>query len=121
MHKGKLVLRCASKRYKIKKRGLDRNHRKSTEKTREMAYSRFLSLGGQIVLINSVLSTVPLYQLSLYRMPKWVRRKIDKIKRDFLCEGMRHEVRAYNLITWNKVCNDKKQGGMEISQLDQTN
>jgi hypothetical protein len=30
---------------------------------------KFLSLGGQIVLLNSVLSLIPLYYLSLYKVP----------------------------------------------------
>jgi hypothetical protein len=36
---------------------------------------RFLSLGGRLVLINSSLTNVPLYMLSLYKCPKGVLKK----------------------------------------------
>lgn len=46
--------------------------------------ARFLSLGGRIVLINLVLSAIPLYQTAIYTMPKWVKKKIDRIRKEFL-------------------------------------
>ena len=43
-----------------------------------------LSLGGRVTLLNSVLSAIPLYWLSIYRLPAKIRHKIDKIRRKFL-------------------------------------
>jgi hypothetical protein len=45
---------------------------------------RFLSLGGRLTLLNSCLSNVPLYMLSIYPMPKSVIRKVDIYRRRLL-------------------------------------
>jgi hypothetical protein len=37
---------------------------------------RFLSLGGRLTLLNSCLSNVPLYMLSIYPAPKTVIKKM---------------------------------------------
>ena len=48
---------------------------------------RFLSRAGRLVLINSVLSALPIYWMSMHLFPDWVIDKIDKIRRDFLWSG----------------------------------
>jgi len=45
---------------------------------------RFLSLAGRICLIESVLSTIPLFYLSLFKMSVVVASEHVKIQRDFL-------------------------------------
>ena len=45
---------------------------------------KLLSLGGRVTLLNSVISTIPLYWLSVYRLPNKVRQRIDKLRRRFL-------------------------------------
>jgi len=45
---------------------------------------RFLSLVGRICLIKSVLLTIPLFYLSLFKMPVVVANKLVKVQRDFL-------------------------------------
>lgn len=37
--------------------------------------SKLMSLGGRITLLNSVVSAIPLYWLSLYKMPSKIRYK----------------------------------------------
>lgn len=37
--------------------------------------NRFLSMGGRLVLINALLSAIPLYQTYVDRMPKRVTKK----------------------------------------------
>jgi hypothetical protein len=44
---------------------------------------RFLSLGGRLVLINSSLTNVPLYMLSLYKCPKVVLKKWISSGKDY--------------------------------------
>ncbi|RVW86677.1 LINE-1 reverse transcriptase-like [Vitis vinifera] len=48
---------------------------------------QYLSKGGRITLIKSTLASMPLYQLSLFRMPKGVARRLEKLQRDFLWGG----------------------------------
>ncbi|XP_028125599.1 uncharacterized protein LOC114322487 [Camellia sinensis] len=45
---------------------------------------RMLSFAGRVTLIKSVLSCLPIYYMSLFRIPKCVAREIDKIQAAFL-------------------------------------
>ncbi|RVW20876.1 Transposon TX1 uncharacterized 149 kDa protein [Vitis vinifera] len=56
---------------------------------------QYISKGGRITLIRSVLASMPIYHMSLFRMPKSVARRLDKVQRDFLWGG---EVRKRKLI-----------------------
>jgi hypothetical protein len=44
----------------------------------------YLSKGGRTTLINSTLSNLPMYSLSLFSLPVGVANRIEKIYRDFL-------------------------------------
>ena len=57
-------------------------------KRRLSAWKRqYISKGGRLTLINSTLSNLPMYLLSLFRMPKSVKGRLEKIQRDFLWGG----------------------------------
>lgn len=71
---------------------------------------RFLSLGGKIVMLKSVLSSVPLYTLSLHRMPVWAKKQMDSIFLKFLWQGT-EEKKKYALVAWKKICNSIHQDG----------
>ena len=45
---------------------------------------RCLSMGGRISLINSVLTALPIYLLSFFKIPKKVVHKVVSIQRNFL-------------------------------------
>ena len=44
---------------------------------------QYISKGGRITLIKTTMASVPLYQMSLFRMPKTVTRRLEKLQRDF--------------------------------------
>ena len=44
----------------------------------------FLSKGGRLTLIRAVLSSLPIYFLSLFKMPQGIVNNIEKLMRDFL-------------------------------------
>ncbi|KAL8497179.1 hypothetical protein ACS0TY_020751 [Phlomoides rotata] len=46
-----------------------------------------ISLGGRITLLNSVLSSIPIYYLSFYLIPKTIMREITSIQSIFLWGG----------------------------------
>jgi len=54
---------------------------------------KFISMAGRKCLIKLVLSSLPLFHLSLYRMPIMVMKEIMKLQRKFLwgwsSEGMK--------------------------------
>jgi hypothetical protein len=70
-----------------------------------------LSYGGRIILLNSVLSSIPLYWLALFRIPQKIRLKIDKLRNFFLWYGGHAVKKKYTLVVWNVVRKSKAQGG----------
>ena len=55
--------------------------------------NKLLSFGGRVTLIKSVLVNLPVYYMSLFRMPKEVMADLEKIQRQFLwgdCEGKKN-------------------------------
>ncbi|RVW83658.1 putative ribonuclease H protein [Vitis vinifera] len=77
---------------------------------------QFISKGGRITLIKSTLASMPLYQLSLFRMPKIVARRLEKLQRDFLWGGGNMERKAH-LVNWEMVCTGKEKKGLGLRKL----
>nr|CAD1822962.1 unnamed protein product [Ananas comosus var. bracteatus] len=46
-----------------------------------------LSKGGRLVLLNSVISTIPTYLSSVFQLPIWVQKAIDKTRRGLFGEA----------------------------------
>ncbi|XP_072078102.1 uncharacterized protein [Arachis hypogaea] len=75
--------------------------------------AKVLNKSGKLVLIKSVLNSLPIYYLSLYKMPKAVANKLIALQRSFLwCKedgscGM-------PLVKWEVVQAPKKAGGLGV-------
>jgi hypothetical protein len=78
---------------------------------------KLLSLGGRVVLLKVVLSSIPLYWMSLYRLPVKLKKRIDQLCRSFLWYGG-SSVKKNSLVSWKILCTSKQQGGMKILDLD---
>lgn len=70
-----------------------------------------LSIGGRLTFLNSVLTAVPLYVLSLYKMPAKVIKQIDQVRCRFLWQGNSGPRKKYSLLNWTDVCYPKAFGG----------
>src|SRR3954469_13677945 len=77
---------------------------------------KLLSLGGRLVLINSVLTIMVLYMISFFQIPKGVLHILDYFRSRFFWQGD-NEKKKYRLAKWNVVCCSKDQGGMGIQDL----
>ncbi|KAL6349758.1 hypothetical protein AAG906_001645 [Vitis piasezkii] len=77
---------------------------------------QYISKGGRITLIRSVLASMPIYHMSLFRMPMSVAKRLDKVQRDFLWGGGSEEKKAH-LIKWEAICEDKSKGGLGLRKL----
>ena len=77
---------------------------------------QYISKGGRIILIKSTMASMPVYQMSLFRMPKSVARRLEKLQRDFLW-GMGNLERKAHLVKWEVVCGDKEKGRLGIRKL----
>ncbi|XP_059285619.1 uncharacterized protein LOC132039092 [Lycium ferocissimum] len=78
--------------------------------------SQYLSLGGRLTLINSVLDALPTYLMSLLPIPKDIEKKINKVRREFLWHENKDK-KGYNLVEWQIVTLSKQHGGMGIKDL----
>ena len=72
---------------------------------------QYISKSRRITLIKTTMTSMPLYQMSLFRMPKIVARRLEKLQRDFLWGGSNLEKKAH-LVNWEVVCADKEKGGL---------
>jgi hypothetical protein len=79
-----------------------------------------LSVGGRLVLINSVLTNMVLYMLSFFQVPKGVLQRLDFYRSRFFWQGD-SEKKKYRLVKWNVVCRLRDQGGLGIHDLEAKN
>ena len=71
--------------------------------------SQYISKGGRLTLIQSTLSSLPIYCLSLFRMPVSICSRLEKIKRDFLWSGSSMAKKTH-LVNWKTVCTKNRKG-----------
>lgn len=76
-----------------------------------------LSIAGRLVLINAVLSSIPTYFMSVFKLPVWVINEIDKTRRKFLWKKNTGEGRGIALANWELVCKPKRVGGLGVIDL----
>ncbi|RVW24649.1 putative ribonuclease H protein [Vitis vinifera] len=88
--------------------------REDEEKT--CALETPISKGGRLILIKSTMASMPLYQMPIFRMPKSVARRLEKLQRDFLWGGGNLE-RKVHLVNWEVVCTEKEKGGLGLRKL----
>ncbi|XP_016177607.1 uncharacterized protein LOC107619884 [Arachis ipaensis] len=83
------------------------------EKKLSLWKAKVLNKAGKLVLIKSVLNSLPIYYLSLYKMPKAVTDKLIALQRRFMwCR----EDGSYEmpLVKWEVVQAPKKAGGLGV-------
>ncbi|CAL5397362.1 unnamed protein product [Camellia sinensis] len=79
-----------------------------------------LSFAGRLTLIKSTLSSLPVYFLSLLKMPEGVARDIEKIEANFLWGGNAIK-RKVHLVKWVEVTRSTDQGGLGIRRIRDVN
>ncbi|XP_022014076.1 uncharacterized protein LOC110913564 [Helianthus annuus] len=82
--------------------------------------ARFLSIGGRVVLIKSVLESLPIYFFSIFKVPVKVVVRLESLMKNFLWGGS-DEVRKTNWVAWDYVTRSIKFGGLGISKLKTVN
>ncbi|PNY01857.1 cysteine-rich receptor-like protein kinase, partial [Trifolium pratense] len=78
---------------------------------------RHLSIGGRVTLINSVLSSLPLYFFSFYKAPVCVLKDLVSIQRNFLWGGGMDSNKMC-WVSWESICQSKDKGGLGIKNLE---
>ena len=77
----------------------------------------FLSLGGRLTLVNSIISAIPTYYLSVLHLSAKVEYEMDKIRRLFLWKSHLGSNQGYCLAKWKVICSSKKHDGLGIINL----
>ncbi|KAK8931181.1 hypothetical protein KSP39_PZI016076 [Platanthera zijinensis] len=75
-----------------------------------------LSMAGQVVLINSTLSALPLHAHANSLVPLSVFNKIDSLLKAFLWSGSQ-EFHSIHYARWQEVCCPREEGGLGIINL----
>jgi hypothetical protein len=78
--------------------------------------NKYISLGGWILLLDSVLNSVHVVYLSFFKMPKRVVKKVVGLQFFFLCIG----VRGGRKTCWVKgrmVCQSRCKGGLGVRDI----
>ncbi|KAK3229949.1 hypothetical protein Dsin_001830 [Dipteronia sinensis] len=77
---------------------------------------KFLNKGGRLVLIKAVLSSIPTYYMSVFKLPVWVAQKLERIQRNFfLGDGL--ERKKIHAVKWANLCKNKENGGLGIGSI----
>ncbi|GJW43033.1 RNA-directed DNA polymerase, eukaryota, reverse transcriptase zinc-binding domain protein [Tanacetum coccineum] len=77
---------------------------------------KMLSIGGRFTLNKAVLSSLPIYLMSIYKTPVGVLRKMESIRRRFF-NGADINENKMSMIGWEKIMVSRKKGGLGISSF----
>lgn len=81
---------------------------------------RALSFGGRLTLLKSVLSSLPIYYLSLFKIPEGVAKSIERIQANFLWGGC-DQKRKIHMVCWNKIKQRKDNDGLGVRGIKEMN
>ncbi|PON31455.1 hypothetical protein PanWU01x14_369730, partial [Parasponia andersonii] len=79
----------------------------------------FLSRCGRLTLIQSVLYSIPIYYLSIFKAPCSVTELLENMQ-DFFWEGD-DQMCADHLVAWDVLCHSKMQDGLRIGKVSTRN
>ena len=119
---------CKEGEFPFKYLGIPMHHRKIQNKDWIELEERFqkklcswkgkhLSVGGRLVLINSVLSSLPMFMFSFFEAPKGVIKRLDYYRSRFFWQSDEHK-KKYRLTKWTSLCRPKCFGGLGILDLE---
>ncbi|GKV31892.1 hypothetical protein SLEP1_g40549 [Rubroshorea leprosula] len=77
---------------------------------------KLLSIDGRITLLTSVLSTLPLFYFSIFKVPKGILKELIRTQKNFLW-GTSDESKKIAWVNWERVCLAKNKGGLGIPNL----
>jgi hypothetical protein len=78
--------------------------------------AKHLSYGGRLILLNSVLSSLPMFMMSFFEISKRVLDRLDYYRSRFFWQGNGNK-QIYCLAKRDILCRPKDQGGLGIANL----
>ena len=79
-----------------------------------------LSQARKVIVLNSILKSVPLYALSVLKILRKFSLAIEKIQKTFLWTGVENQKRL-PLIAWENVCMPFEKGGLGLRRITTMN
>ncbi|GKA33664.1 RNA-directed DNA polymerase, eukaryota [Tanacetum coccineum] len=76
-----------------------------------------LSVGGRLTLLKSVLGSTPIYNMSIFKVPKSVLNYMESLRRNFF-NGFQEGDRKIAWVKWSKVLASKEFGGSIITEVN---
>nr|GEV36114.1 RNA-directed DNA polymerase, eukaryota, reverse transcriptase zinc-binding domain protein [Tanacetum cinerariifolium] len=75
-----------------------------------------LSIGGRLTLLKSVLGSIPIYHMSIFRVPLKVLRSLEALRGHFF-NGHETGSKKASWVNWEKVLSAKDKGGLRVASL----
>ncbi|GJY49198.1 RNA-directed DNA polymerase, eukaryota [Tanacetum coccineum] len=75
-----------------------------------------LSIGGRLTLLKSVLGSMSIYHMSIFKVPMGILCKMESIRSRFF-HGINKDGNKAVWVNWNKVLAAKVKGGLGVSSL----
>jgi hypothetical protein len=79
----------------------------------------FLDYGGNLLIVKSVLSSLPIFFMCCLDIPVSIKKQCVKFMRYCLWRKKNNEVQSNGpaLVAWEKICRPKDQGGLGVLDL----
>ncbi|GJT79180.1 RNA-directed DNA polymerase, eukaryota, reverse transcriptase zinc-binding domain protein [Tanacetum coccineum] len=75
-----------------------------------------LSIGGRLTLLKAVFGSMPIYHMSIFKVPMLVLQRMESI-RCYFFNGNDLDSKRSIWVSWNKVLTSKEKGGLGVSSL----
>ncbi|GJS49859.1 RNA-directed DNA polymerase, eukaryota, reverse transcriptase zinc-binding domain protein [Tanacetum coccineum] len=75
-----------------------------------------LSIGGRLTLLKSVLGSMPIYHMSIFKVPMKILQRMDSIRSHFF-NGSDPLAKKPTWVKWTNVLASKEKDGLRISSL----
>ncbi|GLJ26520.1 hypothetical protein SUGI_0513140 [Cryptomeria japonica] len=72
---------------------------------------------GRLTMVRSVLSTIPVYSMSCFKMPHAIGVNLDNLLRKFVWDGAK-DANQIPLINWETMCFQKEFGGTGLRKME---
>nr|GEW88148.1 RNA-directed DNA polymerase, eukaryota [Tanacetum cinerariifolium] len=79
-----------------------------------------LSIGGRLTILKAVLGASPLYNMSIFKVPKGILNSMEAIRSKFF-NGMEPSTNKITWAAWNKVLASKENWGLGVSSYHALN
>nr|GFA42365.1 RNA-directed DNA polymerase, eukaryota, reverse transcriptase zinc-binding domain protein [Tanacetum cinerariifolium] len=77
---------------------------------------KMLSIRGRLTFVKSILGSLPIYNFSIFKVPKCVLNELEGIRRKFF-NGHVQDSKKASWLNWNNVLMSKDRGGLGVSSL----